>query len=1577
MARFELYNYPKWKPVKIFQITFERVKVSESPRERLRGLTVFAGHQPVAIKKILSAISEQDLEAQRWKPKLNDVQKKTLVKAFGSDWKEILGLTKLAEFSATSGRIRAQTVRVQEGGQATEEEQEEAEELEEEPEREEEPEQEEIAIEEPVAVTEPETEEELLKLIEEAEKEEEAKKIVSPEEIPVKIEVLEARGAFVSFVFDYINSDDNIDTIKKKIYAYTKVPMVAQHLFYIRESPIFKGILESVNLEYTIYNLKDAMKQYPASILNLFSALEGRSREILGIPIDEMFIQGMDVEKTLFIKDNNNKLLLEYSERMRANNEGATRLSDSEGGFSRLSGGDSRERSERTRANNEGATPDELYFVDFVDVISNLVSNVKLNDVIISNPNALRDFYGGFVVKYWPGIRNTSNSLIALINKKYQPVIGPGTIIRDQDIIQNQILAIESINKQEVKFSVHQVRILSATIRIGFPEEIGITPLLKRDKLFSYRNLFDFYEVNEITPYIKYKDREANKINHKVFKPFYNNNITLVKRAWSLTEPVGLSIKMRMSTDLSKTAYSSFATVNIFEDGRIEIKATWNEVENATVRNIMEIIDVLHQVVNRINDLGPNVFEKTRRRIVIEDPQISSINVNREFDVAMSEEDYRDLALITKIFSGYCVLDLERNIDLEKNAFSIYWRYLRTSAISRKGPKIRMRGRNEVLMRDTDTSEKIVHGLVIEMIGGEISKITINGARSIDEVNRIYNFYIRLIYVLKNTDKVLKTASFEFARNLYKTYMQQAKKTKAGLRIVKGRPIKRVRKLQQIDPKLFNFRVRDEKFQFYSRVCQSRQQPTPLTDAELKEYKKTKSPEEVLRYSNKSRKGQVVNYVCEDDVYRFPGFIPKDKHPDGFCMPCCFKKSSHQNPRSTNYKIFQQCIREDLGQTISPEEDPSKEATNRRYILGWKSEEIEEGRFSALPVDLDEFFNVSRPGSCNIKNNMLQKSSECYLIPGMYQDNQSFPRVVANALIGHATAEERAKIQRFWDDTIDFLRKHPSIFNTLEKGEVRRRFGTIERYLNYLTGEETIDDAWTRDLLSNYNALGDPINIVIFEERIPDKDITIICSEETFSFLENLMRPDRGTIIVIKSRQSEQRVFYYGVYLVQTDASAIPKITIQKMFSRDDMATRKITTLFKDLCGITDTLGDKLSDFLNKFGAQYMLDAKTLQEFLANTNYSIVGQVLILDRPQYVIIKHGKNKFSFPVNNNSVQLIQVPVMAEPVEGDPQIILEFLKKLTIGDIKVERRVLDPKEQNVIGFFLNTRYFVPLQKTSIKKLQSPKETYVLRVDPREINRYILSGEKIPDKRSREANKINFEHEVLRTLTLEISRKLYNEKNKRMRNQILDIIDKLPLRNGNDFQLIKNRLLELKISGSDFEKLKDIVTQMFKNKHQLNLPKKELEIKNKALLNQVSFDFDRTSQREIEHIIATQPTVNALKEIQKIIEDIAKGIIIIVPEADVKIKRNNIIDTCTDKKRDKCRKPQCLWSSSGCRVAVPKPLYKEYIRQITEEIVKNELQRFDILGNNIDVIMDKTKFLRRPTEVIFETTPRIMLS
>jgi len=87
-------------------------------------------------------------------------------------------------------------------------------------------------------------------------------------------------------------------------------------------------------------------------------------------------------------------------------------------------------------------------------------------------------------------------------------------------------------------------------------------------------------------------------------------------------------------------------------------------------------------------------------------------------------------------------------------------------------------------------------------------------------------------------------------------------------------------------------------------------------------------------------------------------------------------------------------------------------------------------------------------------------------------------------------------------------------------------------------------------------------------------------------------------------------------------------------------------------------------------------------------------------------------------------------------------------------------------------------------------------------------------------------------------------------------------------------------------------------------------------------------------------------------------------------------NLIETCLDNTiKDACSAPQCIWSGKKCKIVISSSLYKTYMKQLTEEITKNELQRFDILGNNLDLVIDRSKFVKRPTELIFETVPRII--
>ena len=179
-----------------------------------------------------------------------------------------------------------------------------------------------------------------------------------------------------------------------------------------------------------------------------------------------------------------------------------------------------------------------------------------------------------------------------------------------------------------------------------------------------------------------------------------------------------------------------------------------------------------------------------------------------------------------------------------------------------------------------------------------------------------------------------------------------------------GSQIDVLRRLQERDPVLFNYKhtgVNKGKFDSYTRACQSFRQPVILSDEEKTKLDKNSpdSYENAIQYGTNTKKKYW--YMCprfwclktnmpisEKDaksgkcgkilplgsteikpghyVYEFdrkgqytPGFFKEnDRHPEGYCLPCCFKKP-WDNEGYTNRRA--ECLKTDEENAKELDED--------------------------------------------------------------------------------------------------------------------------------------------------------------------------------------------------------------------------------------------------------------------------------------------------------------------------------------------------------------------------------------------------------------------------------------------------------------------------------------------------------------------------------------------------------------------------------------------------------------------------------------------------------------------------------
>ena len=449
-----------------------------------------------------------------------------------------------------------------------------------------------------------------------------------------------------------------------------------------------------------------------------------------------------------------------------------------------------------------------------------------------------------------------------------------------------------------------------------------------------------------------------------------------------------------------------------------------------------------------------------------------------------------------------------------------------------------------------------------------------------------------------------------------------------------------VQRMLDRDPTLF---VAEEQpgFPLYSTACPAtdRRQPVILTDAE-----KTKIDEtNPNSYDNAVKYGSDPNkpfwYICprywclktnssisEEDVkagkcgkiiprgektvprgayvYEFadksgahhptPGFL-KDgnkKHPNGLCIPCCFKKPFGAKQ---NMDAREQCRQDDKAK-----QEIVGTQKNVSYIISAVSYPIPVKRWGFLPMSLQLFLQTDNSATVS-KNNpaIIRPNTPCLLRYGVEQSlNQSFLGCIAD-LYGYKQATNVPSVKdmreilassisldsflkyqngslpavfrpkMFDQANIDIDKyKEEDIVKNVSDSHIELLEETIaayENFLQFLRDENSIIDhtyLWDIVIDANVKLMKDGINLVIMD--IADNDITnnirMICPTNSFSPI--LYDPRKETVILLKHEQYYEPIYLYeeqttGVVIKKTFIERTTMQSIKNMLTLIQNATKK------------------------------------------------------------------------------------------------------------------------------------------------------------------------------------------------------------------------------------------------------------------------------------------------------------------------------------------------------------------------------------------------------------------------------------
>ena len=413
-----------------------------------------------------------------------------------------------------------------------------------------------------------------------------------------------------------------------------------------------------------------------------------------------------------------------------------------------------------------------------------------------------------------------------------------------------------------------------------------------------------------------------------------------------------------------------------------------------------------------------------------------------------------------------------------------------------------------------------------------------------------------------------------------------------------------------------------------------------------------------------------------------PGFQEEDKHPDGYCVPCCFKLNVKNGETVLSDKQSlrrKQCVVEpsdDTQQDTSGDEEkqntPALQPTQRHrteghYIMDQNTHPISRGRWAYLNIEIQHFFkeyavSYQVPGiptqlrpqirallRHGIENSTSQSFLACMsdiMFFGIGEEPKSITEF-KKYLVSSITLEIFAGLQNgnlintFADtqytsqnqleevDVSEYI-ESPLYQSNNEKPDVSfiKLVIAFKRFKDYLQSDKSIiDHTYTWDLICNpgiHKSHMDGINLVILE--IPDADSTtnvnILCPSNHYTSKQfSITRP---TVFIIKRENTFEPIYSYDRTTTENAAEFTP------YFYTSHSNTNIQTSVLNVINNIVKPLHNKRCVPLQSMQRTYVFQ----QPILLDTLLSILNQSQEIP----VVIQRQILNFSYKVIGLEVKI---------------------------------------------------------------------------------------------------------------------------------------------------------------------------------------------------------------------------------------------------------------------------------------------------------------------------------------------------
>ena len=483
----------------------------------------------------------------------------------------------------------------------------------------------------------------------------------------------------------------------------------------------------------------------------------------------------------------------------------------------------------------------------------------------------------------------------------------------------------------------------------------------------------------------------------------------------------------------------------------------------------------------------------------------------------------------------------------------------------------------------------------------------------------------------------------------------------------------------------------------------------------------------------------------------YPGFV-KNKHPDGYCLPCC-KKNDMRNPRYSGYKQQKEC----LGEDIETSED---DIMLDKYILDSNKVPLEKNRLGALPVVLQKLFKN------RYEHGHIEINVDYFLRTGVtLSQNESFIHAIIK-VIG----------DEFKDIPIDEFKKvlttkiTPKLFKSLNNGNLELIFQNNkkpahENFIEFLNSDLYKDEKYLWDLFSRPNVLyPNGINIFILTSKI------VLCPKN--SNISDIYDLNRDSIFLFKYNQ-----YYEPIYL------------IKKIKRNDIKKTIKFNPTYSEPTTLYQLIEKNCSPYYNIDWKRLLKDNEKILKIKYNIfnrsecdKNEFLGEIEKLPKEFQIkcqIVDDYNKLVGYLLNNNMFY----PIKPSNIDMKFDVCEKDYKLLSYKDVVKEYKTFSKYTKlpfNIVG------KIVDLTKNMVNLLVLENGRYIHILDTKPVkdlipilntnyysdaDKYIKDGSQDFDSKQLLVKKFDYNNESFNRYTFELSK--YVNNNKEYKNEIKDII------------------------------------------------------------------------------------------------------------------------------------------------------------------------------------------------------------